>query len=137
MPGLRRPPQHKAVALARADDLRNLRFAGVSAFRKRVRRVPGGRLAWRIGVTAIGVMVVAVGIVLLPLPGPGWLIIFAGLGILSSEYEWAGRLLTSVRRRVVRWTRWLAAQPLWIRVVGGLVSLAVIVVLGLAALFIV
>jgi len=123
--------------LARADDLRNLRFAGVSAFRKRVRRVPGGRLAWRIGVTAIGVMVVAVGIVLLPLPGPGWLIIFAGLGILSSEYEWAGRLLTSVRRRVVRWTRWLAAQPLWIRVVGGLVSLAAIVVLVLAALFIV
>jgi len=41
-----------------------------------------------------GAALVLVGIVLaLPgVPGPGLLIIFAGLGVLGSEFEWARRL---------------------------------------------
>jgi uncharacterized protein (TIGR02611 family) len=113
------------------------RFAWLSAFRDRVRRLPGGRLAWRIVVTVLGVAVVAIGIVLLPLPGPGWLIIFAGLGILASEYAWARRLLVWVRDELARWRDWLRRQPLWVRVLGALLSLAVLVALALAALFIV
>ena len=34
------------------------------------------------------------GSILVPLPGPGWLIVFAGLAILATEYVWAQRLLT-------------------------------------------
>lgn len=41
----------------------------------------------------VGWLVVLVGIVLLPLPGPGWLVIFLGLGILAAEFVWAERLL--------------------------------------------
>jgi len=41
-----------------------------------------------------------VGIVLIPLPGPGWLIVFGGLAILATEYVWARRLLNYSRRRV-------------------------------------
>ena len=80
----------------------------VAALRERVRRLPGGFLAWRIGVTVLGLAIIAVGIVLLPLPGPGWLIIFAGLGLLATEYEWAARLLRYARDEVKRWT---AAGP--------------------------
>lgn len=38
-------------------------------------------------VTIFGVFVVIIGIILLPLPGPGLLVIFAGLLILSSEFK--------------------------------------------------
>lgn len=47
----------------------------------------------RIAITVVGVVVVLVGLALLVLPGPGWLLIFAGLSILASEYVWAQRLL--------------------------------------------
>jgi uncharacterized protein (TIGR02611 family) len=87
----------------------------IEGIRDRVRAKPGGRTAWRVGVTALGVAIILGGIVLLPLPGPGWLIIFAGLGLLGTEYEWAHRLLTWVKRQVQGWWRWLERQPLWVR----------------------
>jgi len=34
----------------------------------------------------IGLVIVIVGIILLPLPGPGWVIIFAGLAVLATEF---------------------------------------------------
>jgi len=39
------------------------------------------------------------GVALLVLPGPGWLLIFVGLGILSTEYMWARRLLDTAKRK--------------------------------------
>jgi uncharacterized protein (TIGR02611 family) len=86
-----------------------------------------GRLVWRVVVTLIGVAIIAVGIVLLPLPGPGWLIIFAGLGVLSTEYEWAKRLLRFARDQVGRWTDWVVRQS---RLVQGFVALLGLVFLG-------
>ena len=47
----------------------------------------------RIAVTVTGVIVILAGLLLLVLPGPGWLLIFLGLSILGSEYVWAQRLL--------------------------------------------
>ncbi|MGZ6546247.1 MAG: PGPGW domain-containing protein [Actinomycetota bacterium] len=47
----------------------------------------------RIAITVAGVVVVLVGVALLVLPGPGWLLIFVGLSILGTEYVWAQRLL--------------------------------------------
>ena len=49
---------------------------------------------------SLGTIVTLVGIVALPLPGPGWLIIAGGLAILSRDVEWAGRLLRYIRKRV-------------------------------------
>lgn len=40
----------------------------------------------------LGFTVVGAGIVLLPLPGPGWVIIFAGFAILASEFAFAERI---------------------------------------------
>jgi uncharacterized protein (TIGR02611 family) len=58
-----------------------------------------GRNGRRIAVTVAGGIVILVGIALLVLPGPGWLLIFAGLAILSTEYVWARRLLEKARAR--------------------------------------
>jgi uncharacterized protein (TIGR02611 family) len=98
----------------------------LSGVRARVRALPGGALAWRIGVTVVGVAVIVVGIILLPLPGPGWLIIFAGMGLLATEYAWAARLLARARDLVGRWTRWALNQTLWVRGLIGLGGLVLI-----------
>jgi len=52
-------------------------------------------------VTIAGVLVVLIGIVLIPLPGPGWAIVFGGLAILATEYVWAQRLLSYAKRTAV------------------------------------
>jgi uncharacterized protein (TIGR02611 family) len=51
----------------------------------------------RVGVTIVGVLVVLVGLALCVLPGPGLLVLAAGLAILATEYVWARRLLERVR----------------------------------------
>jgi uncharacterized protein (TIGR02611 family) len=78
-------------------------------------------------VSIAGLVVIVVGIILLPLPGPGWLIIFIGLAIWGTEFEWAHRLLAFARRQVGRWTDWILARPRWLQVVCaglGLILLA-------------
>lgn len=47
------------------------------------------RYARKIIVFIFGVGILILGIVLIPLPGPGLLICFAGLFILALEFEWA------------------------------------------------
>ena len=53
----------------------------------------------RIAITAAGGFLIIVGIALLVLPGPGWLFIFLGLGVLATEYVWAERLLKTAKRK--------------------------------------
>ena len=59
-----------------------------------------GRNAKRVAITIAGFAVVIVGLILVPLPGPGWLIVFAGLAILATEYVWARRLLNYAKTKV-------------------------------------
>lgn len=54
----------------------------------------------KIGVALLGFPVIAVGIILLFLPGPGLLVIAAGLAILSLEFEFAERYLKTVRKKI-------------------------------------
>lgn len=55
---------------------------------------------WRVGVFLVGLAVVSGGVLLLPLPGPGWLVIFAGLAIWASEFVWAQLALRWTKRKV-------------------------------------
>jgi uncharacterized protein (TIGR02611 family) len=116
-----------SVAAPRRVEAGRAGVAGrLSAVRERVRSVRGGAVAWRIGITLIGLAIIVVGVFLLPLPGPGWLIIFAGLGLLGTEYAWASRVLQRARRLLGRWTRWAAAQGVWVRVAVGLIGLVIL-----------
>lgn len=53
----------------------------------------------RVGVTIAGFVVILAGVAMLVLPGPGMLVIIAGLAILATEYVWAQRLLRTARAR--------------------------------------
>lgn len=51
------------------------------------------------GVTVLGWLLVLVGVAALALPGPGLLLLLAGLVVLSGEYEWAERRVEPVREK--------------------------------------
>ena len=57
------------------------------------------RLLRRIAVTVVGIVILAVGLVLLVAPGPGLLVILLAMIVLAAEYEWARRHLAAVRAR--------------------------------------
>ncbi len=92
----------------------------VSLARDRARATPLSRLVYRLMVGLVGAAIAVTGLFLVPLPGPGWLIVFVGLAILASEFPWAQRLLDFGRDRLRRWTRWLGGRPLVVRVAVGL-----------------
>ena len=58
-----------------------------------------GRNGKRVAVTIAGFAVLLAGVALLVLPGPGLLVIVAGLAILSTEYVWARRLLSKAKAK--------------------------------------
>lgn len=102
----------------------------VRRLRRNVRAKPRLNLAWRIGVGVLGAVVVALGILAIPYPGPGWLIVFAGLGILATEFHWAARLLRFARRYYDEWAAWVSRQNLLVKLLlaaaTGLIVVATI-----------
>lgn len=56
----------------------------------------------RIIVGVVGTTVLIIGILLLVLPGPAFLVIPLGLGILATEFVWAQRLLRKVKEKLTR-----------------------------------
>ncbi|HEX2866813.1 MAG TPA: PGPGW domain-containing protein [Ignavibacteriales bacterium] len=53
----------------------------------------------KIIVAVVGFTVLLIGIALLVLPGPAFIVIPAGIAILATEFVWARRLLNSVKER--------------------------------------
>lgn len=80
----------------------------------------GLRLKQRLGSSAsviLGWILVIVGIPLLPLPGPGTIVIVAGLALLSRRYVWAQKLLDPVHTRAVEAAK--AGVETWPRIVSS------------------
>ena len=85
----------------------------------------------RILVGIVGGLVTIIGVVALIAPGPGWLIIFAGLGILGSEFAWAARALKTakgVASRAIDSTKIAKRQQLLIFAVIAFSALALLVI---------
>lgn len=99
------------------------------AWRRRIRSNRQSHLAYRVVVGVLGGAITVLGLVLIPAPGPGWLVVFLGLAVLASEFEWARRLLDYARHQVGRWTDWATSRPWPIRLLLGLGTLAVLVCL--------
>lgn len=96
-----------------------------------MRSRPGGRIIWRILVIIVGGVLTIGGLALIPLPGPGWVIVFLGLAVLGTEFAWAERLLVFARTRVAGFGQWVTRQPLWVRgLLGALTALIVVVVVA-------
>lgn len=68
----------------------------------------------RVATETLGWVLVVVGIILWPLPGPGLLIILAGITVLSRQHAWARRALGPVRERAVEAARFGVAT--WPRI---------------------
>jgi uncharacterized protein (TIGR02611 family) len=49
-----------------------------------------------------GFTLLALGIVMIVTPGPGWLTILLALGILAAEFVWARRLLNHLKQQGTR-----------------------------------
>jgi uncharacterized protein (TIGR02611 family) len=96
------------------------------AWRARLRGNKVTHLAWRVAVGVVGGVVTVAGLIMVPAPGPGWLVVFFGLLILASEFEFAQRLLDFAKRHVSRWNDWIMAQALWVRGLVALGTLAIV-----------
>lgn len=46
-----------------------------------------------------GFTLLAVGVVMLVTPGPGWVTIILALGVLAAEFVWAKRLLENLKKQ--------------------------------------
>lgn len=55
---------------------------------------------YRFTFATIGVVLILLGVVLIPLPGPGWLIVALGVGMLALEFDRMERLLERILDRL-------------------------------------
>jgi hypothetical protein len=80
-------------------------------------------------VTVVGVAVLAVGVALLALPGPGVLVIALGFFILSMEYEWARARLEKARKSAADLADKAVSNPL--STVGSVLGALAIIAAGI------
>jgi uncharacterized protein (TIGR02611 family) len=108
-----------------ADEVNSLRErVAQTRWRKRLAARRSLNETYRLVVGVVGGLIVAFGLVTIPLPGPGWLTVIAGLFVLATEFLWAERLLEFTKAHVKRWTDWVTAQPVWVRVLLALATAA-------------
>lgn len=81
---------------------------------------------WLIAIA--GGSVLLVGIIAIPYPGPGWLIVFAGLAILAQEFTWAHRFLIYSRLQYTRWNEWVRGQNIFIKSLTFIFTSTIVVV---------
>ena len=56
----------------------------------------------RMAIFVVGVVLLAAGLVMLVVPGPGLLVIIAGLAVLATEFAWAERLLDTAKEQATK-----------------------------------
>ncbi|KRF36191.1 PGPGW domain-containing protein [Nocardioides sp. Soil805] len=90
--------------------------------------VPGGGAAKRLVLETLGWVLLLAGVAAIFLPGPGLLGIFAGLALLSQQYDWAERRVEPVRIRALRG----AAEGVetWPRIVASVLGALVLAACG-------
>lgn len=92
-------------------------------------KAPGRAAAQRLVLETLGWLLVIAGIAALVLPGPGLLGIFAGLALLSQQYDWAERRLEPVKVKALKG----AAESVetWPRIMASTTGALVLIAFGL------
>ncbi|SDG20162.1 TIGR02611 family protein [Sinosporangium album] len=132
-----REPARQGVTFTTGDvkDLKHegVRRTGLHGWLDGIRATRTGRLTLKIAIGTIGAILVIGGLILVPFPGPGWLIVFAGLAVLATEFHWAHKLLDFGKRTLAAWTEWLKRQGWAVRIlVVGVTLLAMGVIIWTA-----
>jgi uncharacterized protein (TIGR02611 family) len=96
-------------------------------WRDRLRERRIADFGYRVMVGIVGLAVLAVGIVAIPYPGPGWAIVFLGLAILATEFSAAQRVLKWVRARYDAAMDWFKRQHIAVRAIGAAITALVVV----------
>jgi uncharacterized protein (TIGR02611 family) len=102
-----------------------------------IRSTRAGALTLKIVIGVLGGLMVGGGLIMVPFPGPGWLVVFAGLAVLATEFHWAHKLLEFGKRMLHAWTEWFKRQGWTIRIIVAVVTVAAataIVYIGLRTL---
>lgn len=83
-------------------------------FRSWIKKTRVGRIVWRVVIGIIGGGVTVAGGVALIGPGPGVLIVLAGLGILATEFAWAGEVMMHTKRIAAKAAERTGMKP-WVK----------------------
>ncbi|MEU6710535.1 TIGR02611 family protein [Nonomuraea sp. NPDC046802] len=113
------------------------RRTGIHGWLDGVRSTRAGALTLKIVIGVIGTIMVVGGLIMVPFPGPGWLVVFAGLAVLSTEFHWAHKVLEFGKQTLHTWTEWYKRRGWFVRIVVLIVTVAaaaVIVYCGLLTL---
>ncbi|WP_462417437.1 TIGR02611 family protein [Kytococcus sp. Marseille-QA3725] len=92
------------------------------AWRNRLRALPGVGHFYKLLVGLVGLLIVVLGLILVPFPGPGWAIVFLGVLVWATEFPPASRLLSWGRGKVVDFGHWVARRGWPARVALGVVT---------------
>jgi uncharacterized protein (TIGR02611 family) len=95
-------------------------------WRDRLRERRRAEFVYRLVVGIIGLAILGVGILAIPYPGPGWAIVFIGLGVLATEFTWARRLLAYARERYDKVMDWFHRQHASVQILGGVLTALVV-----------
>ncbi|WP_446223050.1 TIGR02611 family protein [Nocardia sp. IBHARD005] len=98
------------------------------AFREHVAQRPTLNVGYRIAVGVVGGLVLIIGIITIPYPGPGWALVFAGFGILATEFVWAHHTLNWVRGKYRIVMDWYTSRGWFIKVLGAVGTFALVLV---------
>lgn len=82
----------------------------------------------RTGAEILGWILVPIGIVMMPAPGPGTLVLVAGIALLSRRYVWAQKLLDPLERSAIAAAKFGVAT--WPRILFSLFGVIWLVFLG-------
>ena len=64
------------------------------------------QMVYKTLIALVGIAIVSGGLLLVPLPGPGWLIVFLGLAVLGLEFPKAKQLNAFAKRKVKEFIAW-------------------------------
>ena len=97
-----------------------------------IKKTKAGRLFWRVVIGIVGGLVTVLGAIALVGPGPGILIVIAGLGILATEFAWAARVMVRTRTYAQKAAD-KAGIPRWIQftLIAGAAVVSIVVILYL------
>jgi uncharacterized protein (TIGR02611 family) len=95
-------------------------------WRDRLRERRRAEFVYRIVVAVVGLAILGLGILAIPYPGPGWAIVFVGLGILATEFEWARRLLAYAKERYDKIMDWFHRQHAVVQILGGVFTALIV-----------
>jgi uncharacterized protein (TIGR02611 family) len=81
-------------------------------FRTWMKKTRAGHIVWKIFIGVLGGGITVLGGIALIGPGPGVLVVLAGLGILATEFAWAGEAMMHTKR-IAKKTADRAGLPKW------------------------